>query len=107
MTVTDETITKLDVDGLVDQLLADLPPSSTDTVRLLQEQYDRGLAWVHFPEGLGGLGGSPADQVRAQRRRVGAGAPVPMMRNVIGYGMVAPTIVVHGTDWQKERYLRP
>jgi alkylation response protein AidB-like acyl-CoA dehydrogenase len=107
MTVTDETITKLDVDGLVDQLLADLPPSSTDTVRFLQEQYDRGLAWVHFPEGLGGLGGSPADQVRAQRRLVGAGAPVPMMRNVIGYGMVAPTIVVHGTDWQKERYLRP
>ncbi len=29
------------------------------------------------------------------------------MRNVIGYGMVAPTVVVHGTEEQKDRYLRP
>ena len=52
MTLTDETITKLDVDSLVDELLADLPPKSTDAVTFLGEQYDRGLAWVHFPEGL-------------------------------------------------------
>jgi alkylation response protein AidB-like acyl-CoA dehydrogenase len=30
-----------------------------------------------------------------------------MMRNVIGYGMVAPTIVTHGTERQQDRYLRP
>jgi alkylation response protein AidB-like acyl-CoA dehydrogenase len=30
-----------------------------------------------------------------------------MFRNVIGYGMVAPTIVTHGTERQKSRYLRP
>jgi alkylation response protein AidB-like acyl-CoA dehydrogenase len=30
-----------------------------------------------------------------------------MLRNVIGYGMVAPTIVVHGTEQEKSRYLRP
>ncbi|HEV3212958.1 MAG TPA: acyl-CoA dehydrogenase family protein [Acidimicrobiales bacterium] len=107
MTLTDETITKLDVDGLVDALLAELPPASTDPVTFLREQFDRGLAFVHFPEGLGGLGGSPADQVRAQRRLIAGGAPVAMLRNVIGYGMVAPTLVTHGTERQQQRYLRP
>ena len=29
------------------------------------------------------------------------------MRNPIGYGMGAPTIVTHGSDEQKQRYLRP
>jgi alkylation response protein AidB-like acyl-CoA dehydrogenase len=107
MTVIDQTITKLDVDVLVDGLLADMPPASTDTVAFLREQFDRGLAFVHFPPGCGGLGGSPADQIRAQRRLLAGGAPMPMFRNVIGYGMVAPTIVAHGTDRQKQRYLRP
>src|SRR5271169_1745842 len=107
MTLTDETITKLDVDSLADALLGDLPPGSTDAVTFLREQYDRGLAWVHFPEGLGGLGGSPADQIRVQRRLIAGGAPMAMLRNVIGYGMVAPTLVTHGTDRQRARYLRP
>ena len=107
MTLTDETITKLDVDALVDELLAELPPSSTDAVAFLGEQFDRGLAFVQFPVGCGGLAGSPADQVRAQRRLIAGGAPVAMMRNVIGYGMVAPTLVTHGTERQRKRYLRP
>ena len=29
------------------------------------------------------------------------------MRNAIGFGMGAPTIVTHGTEEQKQRYLRP
>jgi alkylation response protein AidB-like acyl-CoA dehydrogenase len=107
VTITDETVTEVEVDGLVDELLADLPPTTTDPVKFLGEQFDRGLAWVHFPEGCGGLGGSPADQVRAQRRLIGGGAAPAMFRNVIGYGMVAPTIVAHGTDRQRSRYLRP
>ncbi|HLK44725.1 MAG TPA: acyl-CoA dehydrogenase family protein [Acidimicrobiales bacterium] len=106
MTVT-EKATTTEVDELVDQLVAELPPTSTDPVAFLGAQFDRGLAWVHFPEGCGGVGGTPADQVRAQRRLQSKGAPPAMFRNVIGYGMVAPTIVVHGTERQKERYLRP
>ena len=95
------------VEGLVDQLLADYPPKETDPTTFLGAQFDRGLAWVHFPEGEGGLGLAPTLQTRASTRLTEAGAPSAAMRNVIGYGMVAPTIVTHGTEEQKRRYLRP
>ncbi|MGH9006268.1 MAG: acyl-CoA dehydrogenase family protein, partial [Acidimicrobiales bacterium] len=88
------------VDTLVDQLLADCPPKETDATKFLGEQFDRGLAWVHFADGEGGLGLSPALQTRATARLIEGGAPSAAMRNVIGYGMVAPTIAVHGTEDQ-------
>ena len=42
-----------------DELLAEHPPASTRPAEVLGAQYDAGLAWVHFPEGFGGLGVSP------------------------------------------------
>jgi alkylation response protein AidB-like acyl-CoA dehydrogenase len=96
-----------DLDVLIDDLVASYPIESTDPVKFLGEQFDRGLAWVHFPEGNGGLGLSPADQLYAMRRLSALGAPSAIMRNIIGYGMVAPTISTHGTDEQKSRFLRP
>jgi alkylation response protein AidB-like acyl-CoA dehydrogenase len=95
------------VDELVDQLLADLPPATTPPKEFLGEQYDRGLAWVHYPPDCGGLGLTPKDQQRALSRLAAGGAPVSGIKNPIGYGMVAPTVVSHGTDEQKKRYLRP
>jgi alkylation response protein AidB-like acyl-CoA dehydrogenase len=95
------------VDELVDQLLADTPPAQTPVQEFLGEQFDRGLAFVHFPEDCGGLGLTPRDQQRAQSRLHAGGAPTSGTRNPIGYGMCAPTIVSHGTDEQKRRYLRP
>jgi len=65
------------------------------------------LAWLHYPEGCGGLGLTPNDQQLAQSRLVAGGAPQSGLKNPIGYGMVAPTVVAHGTDEQKRRYLRP
>ena len=53
-----ETYTPEHIDEMVDQLLADMPPASVDAKTFLGEQFDRGLAWVHFPEGCGGLGAS-------------------------------------------------
>src|SRR3954463_15149251 len=47
---------------LCDDLLAKLDPKSTPHAEFLGAQYDLGLAWVHFPEGLGGLGVSPKPQ---------------------------------------------
>jgi alkylation response protein AidB-like acyl-CoA dehydrogenase len=92
---------------LVDDLLAKFPPASTDPKVFLGEQFDRGLAWVHFPVGCGGLGVSPKLQKTVNERVYAAGAPNPMYRNPIGYGMCGPTVAVWGSDAQKQRYLRP
>jgi alkylation response protein AidB-like acyl-CoA dehydrogenase len=95
------------VDELVDDLLADCPPSTTPAREFLGEQFDRGLAWLHYPSGSGGLGLTPMDHQRAQSRLHAGGAPSAAVKNPIGYGMCAPTIATHGTYEQKERYLRP
>jgi alkylation response protein AidB-like acyl-CoA dehydrogenase len=97
----------VNVEERVDRLLEELPPATTPAKEFLGEQFDRGLAWLHYPEGLGGLGLTPKDQQLAQSRLAAGGAPVSGLKNPIGYGMCAPTIVAHGTDEQKKRYLRP
>jgi alkylation response protein AidB-like acyl-CoA dehydrogenase len=97
----------VNVDELADRLLADMPPDRTPAIEFLGAQFDRGLAWVQYPEGDGGLGLTPKDQQTVQARLAAAGAPVSGLKNPIGYGMCAPTIVSHGTDEQKRRYLRP
>ena len=99
--------TTMDINAQVDSLLEDFPPQTTDVVTFLGEQFDRGLAWVHFPVGCGGQGGTPTDQQQALRRLAEAGAPSAAMRNVIGYGMCAPTLVAHGSEANQSRYLRP
>ena len=106
-TNTDQTVEEKELGVLVDALLEDFPLSTTNAVTFLGEQFDRGLAWLHFPIGNGGLGLSPAAQLYVMRRLAKAGAPSAMGRNVIGYGMCAPTIVIHGTEEQKSRFLRP
>jgi alkylation response protein AidB-like acyl-CoA dehydrogenase len=68
-------------------------------------QFDMGLAFVHFPVGHGGLGLPPRLQLAINRRITEAG--IPLVRGSIGHGMAAPTIVAHGTDEQKRRFLRP
>jgi alkylation response protein AidB-like acyl-CoA dehydrogenase len=95
------------VEELVDELLADRPPATTPAQEFLGEQFDRGLAWLHYPKGCGGLGLTPKDQQVAQSRLAAAGAPNSAIKNPIGYGMCAPTIVAHGTEEQQRRYLRP
>ena len=101
--MTDEAL----VTQKIDELLDVHDPKTTDAQAFLGAQFDAGLAWVHFPEGNGGLGLSPKLQKLINERLAAAGAPVAYYRNPIGHGMSAPTIVAHGSEEQKQRYLRP
>jgi len=100
---TDEEL----VDARIRRLLATHDPATTPVVDFLGARFDAGLAWVSFPEGYGGLGLSPGLQGAVERAMHDAGAPNESDRNVIGYGMGAPTVLVHGTEEQRRRFLRP
>lgn len=95
-----------EVEGRVARLLADYPPTELSQGEFFGAQFDAGLAWVHFPEGRGGLGLSRQLQALVQNRVKAEGGPSPY-RNFIGYGMAAPTLLEHGTDAQLDRLLRP
>ena len=109
MTVTDDAVAtdEQQVDALLDELLESYPPRSTDPKVFLGQQFDRGLAWVHFPIGHGGLGIGPKLQRVVNERIAAAGGPNSAYRNPIGYGMCGPTLAVWGTEEQQRRYLRP
>ncbi|MHC0428862.1 acyl-CoA dehydrogenase family protein [Streptomyces sp. O3] len=84
------------------------PPSGTDRTDFLRARFDAGLAWVHYPEGLGGLGAPRALQAVVDAELEAADAPDNDPRRIgIGLGMAAPTILAYGTDAQRRRWLRP
>jgi alkylation response protein AidB-like acyl-CoA dehydrogenase len=94
-------------DGL-GRLLSEHDPRSAEPTEFWGAQFDLGLAFVHFPEGDGGLGLSPRYQRHINARLAEAGASFDnIVRNVIGYGMGAPTIAAQGTAAQRKRWLRP
>ncbi|WP_349262177.1 acyl-CoA dehydrogenase family protein [Actinocrinis sp.] len=89
-------------------LLAEHDPAATARLDFLRAQFDAGLAWVHFPVGLGGLDAPREDQRIVDEALAAAGAPTNEPDRIgIGLGMAAPTILVHGTDEQRRRFLRP
>jgi len=81
--------------------------TGTDRTEILGRQFDAGLAFVHFPEGCGGLGVSPRLGRLVNDLLGAAGVPRPAARTIIGHGMGAPTILAHGSDEQRRRHLRP
>ncbi|HET9691610.1 MAG TPA: acyl-CoA dehydrogenase family protein [Acidimicrobiales bacterium] len=94
------------VDERIDQLLAEHDPSTTPQVEFRGAQYDAGLAWVHFPEGRGGMGLPPSLQGRIDTRLREAGAKSPDGRFFFGLTLAGPTVVTNGSDALVERYLR-
>jgi alkylation response protein AidB-like acyl-CoA dehydrogenase len=103
--VTDQAATA-QVDGAVDRLLAEHDPAAGDPVEFWGAQYDAGLAWVHFPEGRGGLGLPPRLQRQVDTRLKDAGAPRLPVSSGIGRLMAAPTIVTNGSPELQDRLLR-
>ena len=72
----------------IDELLAAHPPARSTPSEFLGAQFDAGLAFVHFPEGYGGLGLSR--QLQAADRRPAARRPAPRL------GAAQPDRVRHG-----------
>ena len=87
--------------------LAEHDPHEVPRQDFLNARFDAGLAWVHYPEGLGGLGLSRSLQQLVDAEFAAAGSPGhDAERNAIGLGMAAPTILAYGTDEQQQRWLR-
>ncbi len=92
----------------IDEFLRTHDPVATGRIEFLRARFDAGLAWVQYPEGLGGRGLDAALQpvVDAEFAAVGAPDNAPH-RNVIGLGMAAPTLLKYATPADQKRWLRP
>ncbi|HYM96567.1 MAG TPA: acyl-CoA dehydrogenase family protein [Candidatus Sulfotelmatobacter sp.] len=74
----------------------------------LQREWQRRLhqgGWLKlgWPAAAGGRGATPVMQAIYQEEMARAGAPIILGR--LGVSLLAPTLLVHGSDWQKETYV--
>jgi alkylation response protein AidB-like acyl-CoA dehydrogenase len=65
--------------------------------------FDAGWAGISWPKEYGGRGASLMQQVIFWQEMARAGAPP--MANVLGLGLIGPTIIAFGTEAQKKRFL--
>ncbi len=94
--------------GLTRDLVADMADPEVDMVAFRGEQFDRGLACVHFPAGRGGLGLEPQAQAVVDAELAECGRHYHNLAvNPIGIGMGMPTALAHGTEDMQDRLLRP
>ena len=108
MLTADAGVTAEGLRAQVREFLAAHDPKQTDPLEFVRARFDAGLAWVHYPAGLGGQGLARALQPVVDEEFAAAGSPTNHPeRNGIGLGMAAPTILAFGTAEQKERWLRP
>jgi len=66
--------------------------------------YDAGYVGLLWPKEYGGRGATPMQQAIVQDEMARASAPPTI--NGLGIGFIGPTIIVHGTEAQKQRYLQ-
>ncbi len=93
---------------LTREFLAAHDPRTLPRQEFLRARFDAGLAWVHYPAGLGGMGLPRALQAVVDAEFAIAGAPDNNPARIgIGLGMAAPTILAFGTREQQARWLRP
>ncbi len=68
-----------------------------------KKMYDAGWAGIHWPKAYGGQGATLVEQAIFSQEMAAAGAP--NMANELGLMIVGPTIMAHGTETQKTRYI--
>ncbi|MCU1601681.1 MAG: acyl-CoA dehydrogenase [Frankiales bacterium] len=66
--------------------------------------YEGGYVGITWPKDVGGQGGSPMQQAIVDQELGKAGVPGHV--GLIGIGMCGPTVISHGSDDQKQRYLK-
>src|SRR6266545_2208179 len=67
--------------------------------------FEAGWAGVSWPQEFGGRGATLIEQAIFNEEMVRAQAP--SVANVLGIAMGGPTVIAHGTEEQKERFLQP
>ena len=65
--------------------------------------HDAGWLKLGWPKEAGGRGATPVMQAIYQEEMARAGAPVILGR--LGVTLLAPTLLGHGTQWQKDEYI--
>ena len=78
-------------------------PYSPDTWKVLRGLGERGWLCPAWPRELGGIGASPLDNYVIQDEISYAFAPAPFA--VISAMVVGPTLLLHGSEEQKKKYL--
>lgn len=68
-----------------------------------RQLHEAGWAAVHWPRAYGGRGATLTEQAIFQEEM--ARARAPQMMNRVGINLVGPTLIEHGTDEQRQRYL--
>jgi alkylation response protein AidB-like acyl-CoA dehydrogenase len=66
--------------------------------------YEAGYVGMLWPKEYGGWGATPMQQAIVQDEMARVSAPPAI--NGLGIGFIGPTIIVHGTEAQKKRYLK-
>ena len=94
------------VDEAIAALLSECDPTKVDDITFRGKRFDHGLAWVHFPKGHGGLGLRPEYNKRVDEALRKAGAK-PQNPATFFIALAGPTIVTHGSEEVKKRFLRP
>ena len=66
--------------------------------------YDAGFVGMGWPKAYGGQEASPIEQAIVGEEMARSNAPGTI--NGLGIGFIGPTLIAHGTDAQKERYVK-
>jgi alkylation response protein AidB-like acyl-CoA dehydrogenase len=106
-TATSKTaITEDELRAMTRALMAEVDPGVVDRVTFRRAQFERGLAWVHFPVGKGGLGLTPRAQTAVNEElRKAAKVYDDIAVNPIGIGMAAPVLLAYGSEEMQHRFL--